>query len=569
MPFTVAVSPLYRSSLEPLLDREVRKVLHWVDAAPADVVVAMAGEGRLAGCAVWPGAEGAAALVRAGFDRLRDRWDMERLHQVGRALASEQDLDRLLDLILTHGRALLEAEAGSLFLVQDEPGGRMLLFAHTQNAKVQIPFHRSQMPVDHTTLAGYVAATGECLNLPDVYRIEPSLPYRFNPAYDQQTGFRSSSMLAVPLTDTDGEVLGVLQFLNRVEEQDGERASVPFEAAHQRLAQSLAGQAGVAVKNARHRAEIEQLFEGFVNASITAIEQRDPPTRGHSNRVAAMTVGLAEAINRTSDGPLAQVSFTPAQLRELRYASLLHDFGKVGVREEVLVKAKKLPAHRLELLALRLRLRQGANLLERLRLAWAAGAAFEPAAWAELLRQEDGAAVGLIDAITRSNEPTVLPGELAQGLAAMAELRFPSGGGEAAVLEPDDLAALAIRKGSLSETERLEIESHVTHTYEFLSRIPWTADLRKVPRLAYAHHERPDGLGYPRRLSGRDIPVRSRAMAIADVFDALTAQDRPYKAALPVERSLAILEAEARDGHLDADLLRIFIEAQVFERCRA
>jgi response regulator RpfG family c-di-GMP phosphodiesterase len=278
-------------------------------------------------------------------------------------------------------------------------------------------------------------------------------------------------------------------------------------------------------------------------------------------------VGLAEAVNRVGTGPFGGTFFSDQQLRELRYASLLHDFGKVGVREEVLVKAKKLPGIRLELLLQRLRQRQGEAVLARVRRDWEQGREFDPELWGALLRDQEAETRALMELLVRSNEPTVLTQEVAAGLEAMEGLSYTQwDGGTSSVLDPGDLAYLTIRRGSLSESERVEIESHVTHTFNFLGKIPWTSDLAAVPAIAYAHHERLNGQGYPRRLTAPDIPMQSRAMAIADIFDALTAQDRPYKAAVTLARSLDILQQDARSGHLDPDLLGIFIEARVFER---
>ncbi|BDU76988.1 HD domain-containing phosphohydrolase [Mesoterricola sediminis] len=560
---TVAVPNMHRSSLEAALGHDVRKVLEWTAEGPADVVLGMPGEGLLAHCPAWPGLEGAAALVRVGYERLQDRLDMARLHDVGKALASEQDLDRLLDLILTHGRNLLMAEAGSIYLVVDRTD---LLFAHTQNARVDLPYTRFQMPITGTSMAGFAALTGETLVLPDVYAIPEAAPYRFNDSYDRQAGYRTRSMLVVPIQDTQGEVLGVLQFINRLAGEEDPRP-VPFHPADVHLAQSLAGQAGVAIKNAHLRRDIEHLFERFVDASVKAIEQRDPVTRGHSGRVAELTVGLALALNRADRGPFREVHFTDRQLRELRYASLLHDFGKVGVREQVLVKSKKLGPDRLELLLQRLRQRQQEEVLAALRADWAAGRPFDPAHWEGVEARHRAEAESLISLLLRSNEPTVLTEDLAEGLGRLDELAYTAWDGlRAPLLEPGDRASLTIRRGSLSQAERLEIESHVTHTYAFLSTIPWTPDLAAVPDIAYAHHERLNGQGYPRGLTAEAIPLQSRAMAIADIFDALTAQDRPYKAALPLERSLDILRQDAAGGHVDPDLLDLFVEARVYAR---
>jgi len=535
-----------------------------MDLAPADVVVGLPGEGRLVECAAWPGVEGAAALVEAGWRRLEDQRNTERLNEVGRALASEQNLDRLLDLILRHARELVDAESGSLYLVVDEGEGRELLFAHTQNARLSLPYHRFRMPISKQSMAGFVAATGLGLRIPDVYVIPADAPYHFNDSFDRQAGYRTRSMLAVPLVDTEGEVLGVLQLINCLDDDGHVRE---FTAEHQSLAQSLAAQAGVAVKNARLREEIERLFEGFVNASVTAIEQRDPVTSGHSGRVATLTVGLAEAVNLTPSGPFGSVNFSERQLRELRYASLLHDFGKVGVREQVLVKSKKLDPNRLELLLQRIRQRQEERLVRALLDDWQSGRPFDPVRYGELQAQEEGLARHLQNLVLRSNEPSVLPEDTAAELQSLEHITFSRWDGEQIRLfDPADIDCLQIRKGSLSDEERLEIESHVTHTFAFLRRIPWTPDLAAVPEIAYAHHERLNGRGYPRQLHCPEIPLQSRAMAISDVFDALTAQDRPYKAAVPWERSLGILEQDAKAGHLDHELLQLFIEAKVYSR---
>ncbi len=543
------------------------KSLTWAEDGPADVVIGLPGEGVLASCPSWPGEDGAFALMEAGFQRLRDRRTMERLHEVGRALVSEQDLNKLLEMILVQARQLLTAEAGSLYLVVEEGDSKELLFAHTQNAKVSLPYHRFKMPISTSSMAGFVASTGQCLNIEDVYRIPSDTPYHFNDSFDRQARYRTISMLVVPLKDTEGEVLGVLQLINRVDEDEEGQPVVPFLAEHQSLAESLAGQAGVAVKNANLRGDIERLLEGFVNASVLAIEQRDPVTSGHSGRVASLTVGLAEAINATPNGIYGPILFTEGQLREIRYASLLHDFGKVGVREQVLVKSKKLEPTKLEIILQRLKQRQQERIFNILHEDWLAGKSFEPTRWQQVLEDQEQETNRLIAMIIQSNEPTVLPQEVVDGLGGLIELQYTHWNGQLdAILEPADLSCLSIRKGSLSDTERLEIESHVTHTFEFLSQIPWTRDLADVPIIAFAHHERLNGRGYPRRLADPEIPIQSRAMAISDVFDALTAQDRPYKAAVPLPRSLAILEEDAKSGHLDAELLNLFVEAKVYER---
>jgi response regulator RpfG family c-di-GMP phosphodiesterase len=316
--------------------------------------------------------------------------------------------------------------------------------------------------------------------------------------------------------------------------------------------------------------DIERLFEGFVNASVTAIEARDPSTSGHSSRVADLTVGLAEAVNLTPNGPYGGLHFNPLQIREIRYASLLHDFGKVGVREQVLVKAKKIEGERLESIFQRLHQRTLEAMRDRMLDAWAKGTGFDHDLVGNLLRQQEEESRRLMDLVRDSNEPTVLPEKVALELNLLEDLTYQHWSGDRKhLIDPHDLDLLKIPKGSLSEKEREEIQNHVTYTYRFLSQIPWTSELAGVPEIAWAHHERLNGKGYPRQLKEPDIPVQSKLMAVSDVYDALTAADRPYKAAVSVERSLQILEQEAKVNLLDAEVLRIFLEARIYERTLA
>jgi len=312
--------------------------------------------------------------------------------------------------------------------------------------------------------------------------------------------------------------------------------------------------------------DIERLFEGFVKASVTAIEARDPSTSGHSSRVADLTVGLAEVVNRTPSGAYGSIRFSDQQLKEIRYASLLHDFGKVGVREQVLVKAKKLQPERLERIFQRLYQRDLEISLALLERAWKEGQAPDEGIFQRMLDGRREESRRLVELIARCNEPQVLPREVADRMDELEVLEFAHfDGHRERILEPSDLKALRIPKGSLSAEERDEINSHVTHTFRFLSQIPWTTGLSDLPEIAYAHHERLNGRGYPRGLQSDQIPAQSKLMAVADVYDALVAADRPYKVAVTVPRSLEILEDETRAGLLDAEVFRLFVEAKVFE----
>jgi HD-GYP domain-containing protein (c-di-GMP phosphodiesterase class II) len=345
--------------------------------------------------------------------------------------------------------------------------------------------------------------------------------------------------------------VGVIQALNR---RDG-----AFTAEDQELLGALAGPAASAIENAVLNEEIERLFEGFVRASVVAIEARDPTTAGHSDRVATLTTGLARAVEAAPPPAWRGVTFDGASLQQLRYAALLHDFGKVGVREHVLVKADKLYPHQLELLRARFDLARAA--LENDRLRARLESRGEADVEARVLELD-----GLWELVTTSNRPTVLPEAASARLHQIAGLSFTDHRGQTVPLvTPDELLLLAIPKGSLSEGERKEIESHVSHTFNFLSQIPWTRTLKRVPEIAYGHHEKLDGHGYPRSIPAPAIAVETRMMTIADIYDALTASDRPYKRALPAQKAIDILGDEAKRGQIDAPLLGVFVESGVWK----
>jgi response regulator RpfG family c-di-GMP phosphodiesterase len=334
----------------------------------------------------------------------------------------------------------------------------------------------------------------------------------------------------------------------------------------------VAAQAAASLENALLYDEIRRLFEGFVKASVEAIESRDPTTSGHSRRVADLTVGLARVVDCETTGPYRDATFTREDLRELEYASLLHDFGKIGVREKVLVKANKLYDE--ELALIRGRFDYVARTVEADVMTRKVRALERGAARADLealdleLAQRKADLEGAFLAIVSANEPTVLAaGDFAKIEALSSETYVDLRGEARRLLTEGEVVSLSVKRGSLTPMEFDEIRSHVVHTFRFLSRIPWGKQFRRVPIIAGAHHERLNGTGYPNRLHGEEIPVQSKLMSIADIFDALTANDRPYKKAVPVERALDILHFSVKDGHLDAELVRIFHEGRVWEGC--
>jgi len=509
--------------------------------------------------------------------------ERDELNQIGIALSSQRSISVLLTLILKKARDITGADAGSLYLVEEDThDGRRLRFKLTQNDSLEFPFQEFTLPLTEDSIAGYTALRGEVLNFADAYNIPRDLPFRFNDRYDRESGYRTQSLLALPMKNAKGEVIGVLQLINSKRTpgvrlgnaEDGSKYVQPFPERSVQLALSLASQAAVAYENRKLYNDIETLFEGFVSAAVTAIEQRDPTTSGHSLRVASYTQGLAAAVDAETSGPYAEKHFDREQMKEIRYAALLHDFGKVGVREEVLVKAKKLYPLQMELVRQRFNYirkeLEASNVRRKLQVYLErdrGDALQEIARLSEDFDQRQKMLSDCMELIIESNEPTLLEHTHSRQLHEIAKNLFLDPQGvENPYLKPEEVGLLSIPKGSLNATERLEIESHVVHTYNFLSQIPWTNELKRIPEIARAHHEKLNGTGYPYKLTGDQIPLPTKMMTICDIFDALTAADRPYKRAVAVDRALGILDDCVRAKEIDPELFRLFREARVYEQ---
>ncbi len=524
--------------------------------------------------------------LRLKLDTVADQLDqrsheLREVHRVGMALSAERDMEVLQGLVVRIAREMTRADAGTLYLIEAGAGGeKALVFSVAQNDSVDMPSQRIVIPITPHSMAGYVAITGEVLRLDDVYSLPEGVAYTFNPALDKQFAYHSRSMLSVPMRNHRAEVIGVLQLINRKRQFDAtlrnpeavEREVEPFTEENERLLLSFASQAAVAIENKVLLDDIEHLLAGFVRASVTAIESRDPATSGHSDRVARLTVGLARAVSHVG---WRGTHFSAQQIREIEYAGLLHDFGKVGVREHVLVKARKLYDWKMELI--RNRFQYAASAVEnrylRRKLEYVLAHGRDAFTSAEvLLDGERARELADLDAalavVVAANEPTVLEEDRFQTLLEIATRTVPLPNGELIpLLGDDELTSLQVRRGSLDEAEIREIQSHVTHSFNFLIQIPWTRELQGVPGIAVAHHEKLNGTGYPFQLQGDQIPVQARMMTIADIFDALAAQDRPYKPPVPVPRALEILAGEARSGNIDPELLQLFVAQEVYRVC--
>jgi len=516
--------------------------------------------------------------------------ELKILNSIGISLSTEKDVDKLLETILYKCREITFSDSGSLYLVEEikdveeNPNNyfenKNLVFKLAQNDSIKVDFEERVLPLNKKSIASYVALTGKPLLIDDAYNIPKESEYSHNRSFDESIGYHCKSMLIVPMKNQKDEMIGVIQLINKktkfniklTSEEIVNKSVVPYTDEDYELVYSLASQSAILIDNTKLYYNIKHLFEGFIKASVTAIESRDPTTSGHSQRVADLTVGLAEAVNKIKDGSLSKYKFSRNDLQQIKYASLLHDFGKIGVKEDVLVKAKKLYPYELNEIIQRFKYIKKCmelNLTKaKLNYVLKNGINNYESYFTEIENDYNKKLQEInnyLNIIIASNEPSILPQESSDKLKLINTLYFEDQEEQIQYLTKYELESLSILKGSLRDNERLEIESHVTHTYIFLSKIPWTSEFKKVPDIAYSHHEKLDGTGYPRQIKSNDIPFPSKMMAISDIYDALTASDRPYKKALPAEKAIDILGFEVKANKLDPDIYKVFVEAKVFE----
>lgn len=524
---------------------------------------------------------------------------IEQLLAIGTALSSSNDLGELLNLILSKSREITCSDAGSVYLIDRSNAAPRLLFKVAQNDSIPSnSFQEFAVPLTQKSLAGYVALTGESLNLSDAYNLPTDVPYQLDRSFDTSMPYRTCSVLVLPMQDQDGEVIGVLQLINRKVKadvvftaQNAQEATQPYSEWEERIVRSLASQAAISIERNHLQQSIENLFEGFVRASVQIIEARDPSTSGHSERVADLTVRLTEETNAITVGPLRSIYFSARQIQEARYAALLHDFGKVGIPEDLLGKRKKLYPEQLEVIRHRFALAQRTlemecahhkfrYLLEHPSHNHQDGNSTSGCSHCQSLEKFDKQLTQTIETLNHYwellqelNEPDVLlrrdfhafSEETAAQLSALAEYTYrDTDGVTKPLISEQEMAQLLVPRGNLTAHERSRIEAHVTHTFHFLERIPWTKHLKDVPAIAYGHHEKLDGSGYPQGLKQAEIPIQTQILTIVDIYDALTASDRPYKRRLPVDTAIKILRQEATKNKINMDLVELFEQRQVF-----
>ena len=493
---------------------------------------------------------------------------LEQLNAIGASLSAERDIDRLLEAILTAAKTITRADGGTLYRVAADDTLRFEI-VRTSSLKyylggttgTPVPFYPIQLHKDgkpnHNMVAAYAALTGKTVNIADAYTAD-GFDFTGTRNFDKKTGYRSKSFLTVPMANHENEIIGVLQLINALDPKTGE--IVAFSASDQRLAESLASQAAIALTNRMLIIQLEQLFESFINLINSAIDEKSPYTGGHCQRVPVLTMLLAEAVNETRAGPLSDFSMSEKDRYELKIAGLLHDCGKVTTPVHVVDKATKLEAiyDRIHLIDTRF------EVLKRdLELELAKKKIDAKQLHDRLRGLEDDRR--FLHACNIGGER--MRDEDVERVQRIGQYRWRDvSGHEADFLTDDEVKNLTIRAGTLTGDERQIINHHIVATIKMLEALPWPKHLTKVPEYAGGHHERMDGKGYPKGLSREQMSVQARCMGIADIFEALTAKDRPYKKGKTLSESLEILGRMRLNNHVDPDLFDIFVRRKVYRR---
>ena len=501
------------------------------------------------------------------------------LNEIGIALSQQRDLNSLLETILLAAMRITHADAGTLYLHEQEQ--RVLRFEILRNntlnkamggtSGVPITFYPVQLYDDagkpnHAMVVSHAALSGETVNIPDAYMAE-GYDFSGTKKFDAKTGYRSQSFLTVPMRNHENEVIGVLQLINAQDQKNG--AIIPFSRDDQQLLESLASQAAIALTNRHLIDQLEELFEAFIQLINTAIDDKSPYTGGHCARVPALTMMLAEAVNRTKLGPLKDFVMTDKDRRELKIAGLLHDCGKITTPVHVVDKATKLHTlfDRIQLLDTRFEILKRDAEIAMLREIAAADADVQRI---EAARNNYAARTMQLEQdrefLRHCNVGSeAMSDEAQQRVRQIASYQWREGDGKVSnFLSEDEVENLTIRTGTLTAAEREIINHHIDVTIKMLESLPWPRHLKNVPEYAGGHHERMDGKGYPRGLTREQMSVQARLMGIADIFEALTAKDRPYKKGKTLTESLTILGRFKLGGHIDPDLFDVFIREKVY-----
>jgi HD-GYP domain-containing protein (c-di-GMP phosphodiesterase class II) len=509
---------------------------------------------------------------------------LEQLNEIGAALSSERDIHRLLEKILLAAKTITHADGGTLYRITED--GRALRFEIVRNDSLGIalggtsgnPIQFPDLPLqdengasNNSMVAVYAAVNDKTVNIADAYS-EAGFDFSGTRKFDERTGYRSCSFLTVPMKNHEREIIGVLQLINSTQPDSG--LVVPFSYADQRLAESLASQAAIALTNRQLITQLEELFESFINLINLAIDEKSPYTGGHCQRVPALTMMIAEAVNATVEGPLANFEMSASDLYELKIAGLLHDCGKVTTPVHVVDKATKLQTifDRIGLVDTRFEVlkrdAQIATLRKLLDMRAKTDPAMETTVWADYW-QEQGRLDDEREFLRRVNvggeAMTPEDQQRVRGIGTGHTWRNATGV-DADFLTADEIENLSIRAGTLTAQERETINHHIVATIKMLEALPWPRHLQHVPEYAGGHHERVDGKGYPKGLTREQMSLQARMMGIADIFEALTAKDRPYKSGMKLSQAIQIMTKFSQGGHIDPDLFEVFLSHGLHQR---
>lgn len=505
--------------------------------------------------------------IEAGVGKVSDNQllQIRRLMRIGTALSAERNIGRLLEMILEEARKFTNADGGTLYIMSDDETELQFAIVHNDTLRVcmggtggsitwkPVPLKNQDGTPNHGNVSAHVALTGNTVNIPDVYDAE-GFDFKGTRNFDAQTGYRSKSMLVVPMKNHEDNIIGVLQLLNACDGSTGEVVS--FSAECQEMTESLASQAAVALSNNRLIHDLENLMESFIRTIAAAIDEKSPYTGGHIRRVAELTMEIARKINNLAEGPLGKAHFSDDEMKELHIAAWLHDIGKIATPEYVVDKATKLETifDRIELLKLRFEVYRLQTENRRLKgkVVQECGDAGE-----DKIDKVLGEELTFLKEANMGSER--MSDSMMDYVRSIAARTLELNGKTESILTQNEVECLNIRQGTLSSEERETIKGHVTVTYKMLSQLPFPKKMRHVPEYAAAHHETLDGRGYPHGLDIRHLSLQSRILALADIFEALTAKDRPYKKGKTLAEAMQIMKAMVRDRHIDADLFDLFI----------
>lgn len=490
-----------------------------------------------------------------------------RLVRIGTALSAERNIGRLLEMIVDEARKFTRADGGTLYTMSDDE--THLQFAIVQNETLGIrmggtggtitwapvSLRTEEGRPNHGQVSSHVALTGETVNIPDVYSAA-GFDFQGTRLFDGQTGYRSRSMLVLPMRNHENDIIGVLQLLN-ARDQDFTTV-IPFSREFQEITECLASQAAVALSNSRLIHDLESLMDAFIRSIATAVDEKSPYMGDHVRRVADLTMAIARRINTVTAGPLAKVHFSDDDLKELRFAAWLHDVGKIATPEHVIDKASKLEtiSDGIELLRLRFEL---CRLQEKCRLLGAPEGCTGQGAGIDTALERD---FHFLQEVNQGN--LVMSDAMIAQLLAIATRTWERDGKTEPLLTEREIENLTIRQGTLNQAERQIVENHAVVTYKILSQLPFPKKLKRVPEFAASHHETPDGRGYPRGIDGPRLPLQARILGLADIFEALTAKDRPYKKGKTLSQALAILKTMVDEGKIDQDLFDLFTQEGLY-----